>query len=74
MNLDEWIAVLEECIRYLKIPDTRNLTDWENLYGLLIKLREQKEKQDIAYQKGYKDGWNSCVRDSADGWIIDYID
>ena len=56
MNLDEWIVVLEECMRYLKIPDTRNLTDWENLYGLLIELREQKEKQNIAYKKGLGEG------------------
>jgi hypothetical protein len=35
MNLDEWIAVLEE---------------W----------------QDIAYKKGYKAGWNGCIRSSAE--------
>ena len=42
MTLEEWIDCLELCIRNLTIPETRNLTDWENLEGLLIELKERR--------------------------------
>ena len=32
-----------------------------------------RRADDDLYKKGYKDGWNSCVKDKADGWMIDYI-
>ena len=32
-----------------------------------------RRADDDLYKKGYKDGWNSCVKDRADGWMIDYI-
>jgi hypothetical protein len=33
-----------------------------------------KYNYNSGYKDGYKAGWNSCIRDSADGWMVDYMD
>jgi len=51
------------------------------MMAALIELKEHREKKKcltnikdtVEYKKGYKDGWNSCINDSADGWMVDYI-
>lgn len=49
------------------------------MMAALIELKEIKEddyRSGIAkaiYDKGYKSGWNSCINDKADGWMVDYI-
>lgn len=59
MSLDEWIDCLELCIINLTIPETRNLTDWENLQGFLIELKERRMRDEVERAVSYMD----CQRD-----------
>ena len=59
MTLEEWIDCLELCIRNLTIPETRNLTDWENLEGLLIELKERRMRDEVERAVSYMD----CQKD-----------
>jgi hypothetical protein len=34
----------------------------------------EQNQYDKGYKDGYKTGWNSCIRDRAEGWTIDYMD
>ena len=58
MTLGEWISKLDN-----EECDKLSQTEQLELKDMLIE----------SYKKGYKDGWNSCISDKADGWMVDYI-
>lgn len=80
MTLDEAIKKLEH-LWHTGMDDYFTYDEIFELGEMLKELKERKEQEKCltnikgtaAYKKGYKDGWNSCISDKADGWTVDYI-
>ena len=75
MTLNEWISKLDnEDVDKLSRMEQLELKDMLiQLLGYKLKFGEITIKDIDSYKKGYKDGWNSCISDEADGWTVDYI-
>jgi hypothetical protein len=70
---------LDECIAYLQNVSLERKPRSRKARQILNYLQEYKavleqNQYDKGYKDGYKAGWNSCIRDSADGWMVDYMD
>ena len=74
---------LDECIAYLvnvsaeKKPRSRKARQILKYLQELKDIKERGVRSEVGkelFDKGYKSGWNSCISDRANGWMVDYID
>lgn len=71
---------IDECIVYLQNVSKEKKPRSRKARQIIKYLQEYKAIKGLdkyhynnGYKDGYKAGWNSCISDSANGWMVDYM-